>query len=159
MRMRCKMAQVWIRGQEERWKLNWRIGVRMKDLCIRCWDISKLTDKMMKRNMKVVVVLCGCVCVYRWGWKDNSRGVLKRNQQNRDFPGCLWLRLRASNAGPVHGFDPRLGTKIPHAKWCGQVKKKKKNVNQQNKPTWDEKSMRKVVWYRKTEKRDRPWSS
>ena len=28
-------------------------------------DLSKLTDKMMKRNTEVMVVLCVCVCVYK----------------------------------------------------------------------------------------------
>ena len=34
-----------------------------------------------------------------------------------------WLRLHAPNAGGT-GSNPGRGTKIPHAAWCGQKKKK-----------------------------------
>ena len=34
-----------------------------------------------------------------------------------------WLRLSASNAGGL-GLIPSQGTKIPHAPWCSQKKKK-----------------------------------
>ena len=34
-----------------------------------------------------------------------------------------WLRLQASNAAGV-GSIPERRTKIPHAVWCGQKKKK-----------------------------------
>ena len=37
-----------------------------------------------------------------------------------------WLRLHASNAGGM-GLTPGRGTKITHAVWHGQKKKKKKN--------------------------------
>ena len=36
-----------------------------------------------------------------------------------------WLRLHASTAGDT-GSIPGHGTKIPHAAWCGQKKKKGK---------------------------------
>ena len=41
----------------------------------------------------------------------------------RDFPGVQLLRLCASNAGGV-GSIPGWGTRIPHAAWHGQKKKK-----------------------------------
>ena len=42
---------------------------------------------------------------------------------SRDLPGSPWLRLHASNAGGV-GSIPGQGTKIPHAVWHSQKKKK-----------------------------------
>ena len=38
-----------------------------------------------------------------------------------------WLRLHPSIAGDT-GLIPGLGTKIPHAAWCSQRKRKERNV-------------------------------
>ena len=42
-----------------------------------------------------------------------------------------WLRLQASNAAGV-GSIPERRTKIPHAVWCGQKKKKKDSGEDEN---------------------------
>lgn len=50
--------------------------------------------------------------------------VTVKKKKNRDFLVVQWLRLLASNSGGT-GSIPVGGTKIPHAAWCGQKRKKK----------------------------------
>lgn len=93
---------------------------------------------MMKRNMEVMVVLYVCVCVYvsvctSGGCKDNSKGFLKRNQQNRDFLDVQWLltpsfQCRSCPLGLTLGCES-----ISHMpSGVAKLKKRKKEINRIN---------------------------
>ena len=55
--------------------------------------------------------------------------VLKEESNKRNLKGTSlavqWLRLRTSTTGGT-GLIPGQGTKIPHAAWCSQKKRKLK---------------------------------
>ena len=66
--------------------------------------------------------------------KSNFGGVVRAKarleqvqERLREGLPCLaqWLRLHAPNAGGKCSI-PGQGTKIPHAAWCGQKKKKER---------------------------------
>ena len=50
--------------------------------------------------------------------------ILQTVPSRCDLVAAQWLRLRTCTAGGM-GSIPGRGTKIPHAAWCGQKKKKR----------------------------------
>ena len=58
---------------------------------------------------------------------------LRKNPRLGNSLAVQWLRLHVPDAGGM-GLIPGRGTKIPHAMWCGQKKKKESLLSSYNLP-------------------------